>query len=46
MTVRVWATRGLIQRHGTSPEGRALYDVDAVLALAVTRGYAPVGIAA
>jgi DNA-binding transcriptional MerR regulator len=27
-TVRSWAHRGLLRRHGTDPHGRALYDAE------------------
>ena len=30
-TVRTWAARGLIQRHGTDAKGRTLYDLDEVV---------------
>src|SRR5262249_7246415 len=36
-TIRSWACRGDLQRHGTDPHGRTLYDVDEALALAATR---------
>ncbi len=38
-TVRMWATRGAIDRAGTDHRGRTLYDVEQVLAVATTRGY-------
>jgi hypothetical protein len=27
-TIRWWASKGLLHRHGTGPRGRALYDLD------------------
>lgn len=38
-TLRTWAARGLIARHGTDAAGRTLYDVDEVLAHVATTGW-------
>ena len=35
-TIRKWASRGKLSRHGTA--GRAEYDLDELLAIAVTTG--------
>lgn len=40
-TVRMWAVRGLLTRAGSDHRGRTLYDVDAALECAASRGYRP-----
>lgn len=41
VTIRQWANRGFIGRHGKNHRGWSLYHLDEVLTYAKTRGHAP-----